>query len=587
MLAQRLPLRAAARAAGGARGGAPAAWFSDTGLLPAIAESVQRELGVWDATDVQRQAIPEVLKGEDIIFGSHTGSGKTLAYLLPAIQRQKLMEEELVVGMPKPYRPRILVIVPSRELCEQVADIAKDLSHVIKFSAMALTGGTKRSVQRRKLRDGVDLLVATPGRLKMLRDDHRLHLSEVHTVILDEVRAPIRARPSCRDPTLSSLSCAQVDTMVDAGFGAEIRAIMDSLNRRRERDGAAVQFVGVGATLTPRVQKRLQRLFPRARMLMSGSMLRASPTVAQRFVDHSGPNRYATLTQVLRDDPPTQEAQTLVFCNSADSARATQHTLREHGFVAASLHGEIPPAMRAQNYDAFVCRRANILVCTDIAARGLDLRAVDHVINFDFPRSSVDYVHRIGRTARCGSHGRVTSIVAKPDRPLARAIQVRRAPLGCAPYPPPQLTAFPTLSSSSCVHSGRPRPRSPSPRSRWTGRAALSRRRRRPSWRWTPARSWPRCRARPGTGGAPTQRTGAVPPRTLATATRSRGGSEGGGASTSVAPAPGARLLEAPVPGVLPLGAPALGGAAPGAAARPCSAAWAPRRRLAATRSSG
>lgn len=183
MLTRRLPLRAVARAAGGARG----AWFSDTGLLPTIAESVQRELGVWEATEVQRQAIPEVLKGEDIIFGSHTGSGKTLAYLLPAIQRQKLMEEELVVGMPKPYRPRMLVIVPSRELCEQVAEVAKDLSHVIKFSAMALTGGTKRSVQRRKLRDGVDLLVATPGRLQLLRDG-RLHLSEVHTVILDEVR---------------------------------------------------------------------------------------------------------------------------------------------------------------------------------------------------------------------------------------------------------------------------------------------------------------------------------------------------------------------------------------------------------------
>lgn len=394
-----LALRFAARARSAVAPGAAARRFHGLPLLPELRSAVD-ELMLEEATPIQGSVIPKLLAGEDVVFGSHTGSGKTLAYLLPLMQRLKEAEVQEQLGMPRPYRPRAAVLVPSRELCLQVTEVAKHLAHHAKCRVQALTGGQKKQLHKRALKAGLDMVVATPGRFMWHREQGHLMLSDLRALVVDEV-----------------------DTMLDDKFGVDVRALARALQRRAQEGGERCQFVLAGATFTPQLRRLLASLFPAASLVTTPSMHRPSSTLRERFVPYAGLNKYTQLLEVLRSLPPSDSRHTLVFCNTSDSCRATQHVLAQHGFGAASLHGEIPPHLRSQNFEAFVAGAANVLVCTDIAARGLDLARVDHVVNFDFPRNSVEYLHRAGRTARAGRPGTVTSVYTKQERALAHALQ--------------------------------------------------------------------------------------------------------------------------------------------------------------------
>ena len=374
------------------------------GLGDKLVEAVGA-MGLDAPTDAQRDAIPGVLNGEDVLFAAATGSGKTLAYLLPTIARLKAEEFNVdkLDELRRPNRPRALVLVPTRELAAQVQAVAKELSHHAKLSVRGAFGGSDGvGKQRNTLRKGgaYDLLIATPGRFEKLWDLGDVHLSKCSVVVVDEV-----------------------DTMLSQGFGAELEKVLRATTER-ERPATVVTTT---ATLTKAVRRAFGdlsereerwRFLPELRTVETRGLHKATDRCRLELVDVVGKDKLEELLVVLK-----KRQKCLIFCNTVNSCRAAEHFLSERNACETfSYHGELNSREREASLQAF--REGDgALVCTDLAARGLDIPDVDHVVMFDFPRNPVDYLHRAGRTARAGKSGKVTALVAKADRVLASAIQ--------------------------------------------------------------------------------------------------------------------------------------------------------------------
>lgn len=418
-------------------------------------------------TPVQRLAIPRLLglkkSGCGVTFAAATGSGKTLAYLLPVIQALKgqelLSTSSTARPVRVPKRPRALVMVPTRELATQIVGVLKTLSHHgAKVSSELVIGGDDYGRQRRRLEGRpVDVLVATPGRLVKHLDAGHVYLGSVTHLILDEV-----------------------DTMLEQGFQADVRRVLHPLlygpssrqqdSRLFELVDSAPKIILTTATLTNAVKRLLGDktakakrnykthnnndddegasteicLPPNMPVLEAPGLHRAVPTLQQIFVDVGSTDKLALLTDAIKSHSATTTTTTtntfasltLVFCNTVASCRAAEHALVEAGVQCLCYHGELNSLARADHLRTFREARVGVLVCTDMAARGLDVPAVDHVLMFDFPLNPLDYLHRAGRTARAGSthtnQGKVTALVAKRDKVLAKAIEdavVRGDPL--------------------------------------------------------------------------------------------------------------------------------------------------------------
>ena len=375
------------------------------GIGDKLVEAVDA-MGLDAPTDAQRDAIPGVLNGEDLLFAAETGSGKTLAYFLPTIAR--LTAEEFTVDkrdeLRRPNRPRALVLVPTRELAAQVQAVAKELSHHAKLSVRGAFGGSDGvGKQRNTLKKGgaYDLLIATPGRFEKLWDLGDVHLSKCSVVVVDEV-----------------------DTMLSQGFGAELEKVLRATTERENK----ATVVTTTATLTKAVRRAFGdrdsrderwRFLPELRTVETRGLHKATDRCRLELVDVVGKDKLEELLVVLKRAPE----KCLIFCNTVNSCRAAEHFLSERNACETfSYHGELNSREREASLQAF--REGDgALVCTDLAARGLDIPDVDHVVMFDFPRNPVDYLHRAGRTARAGKSGRVTALVAKADRVLASAIQ--------------------------------------------------------------------------------------------------------------------------------------------------------------------
>ncbi|KAA8491354.1 DEAD-box ATP-dependent RNA helicase 39 [Porphyridium purpureum] len=393
--------------------------------------------GVSRPSVIQARGIVPALAGASVIIGAATGSGKTLAYLLPIIQRIKNSEALQVLpndGMDAeddldsfmdgsaepatraraqraPRRPRAIIMLPTRELGQQVFEVAKQLSHFEKCRVVSLLGGASglKAQTDALARAPVDIVVTTSGRLLQHLEKNTIDLVETEVIVLDEV-----------------------DTMFDEGFGPELERVFGRL-RRRLRSGTQakemstdVQFIAVGATHPKAAEELYQVHFPNAKRI-NVDLHRTPKGLTQRFINVKPNEKTAELLSFLGNSASKaalRGGRMIMFTNSIESCRFVDHFLSEHGFSTSCMHGKIPAETRAANFQQFKSGVTQILVCTDIAARGLDNLAVDHVVMFDFPTTAVDYIHRAGRTARAGRAGLVTSLVTKKDERLAKVLEL-------------------------------------------------------------------------------------------------------------------------------------------------------------------
>ncbi|EEY56413.1 DEAD/DEAH box RNA helicase, putative [Phytophthora infestans T30-4] len=386
-----------------------AASFQDLGV-DARTVSGLKEMKITTPTGIQQKSIPAILARHDILCAAQTGTGKTLAYLVPVIEQilrkeaaKKLEREtkgptEVVLG-----RPSALVLLPSRELALQVASVAKQLSHSAKFASCTITSGERKSIQQKNTSRRLDLIIGTPGRVAKCISKGDFFVSCIDTVVVDEA-----------------------DTLFDAkmGFRKELDAVLGTIQASAAKRNQSLQMILAAATIRSPIDQILKKKFGELRVVSDDKIHKTPASIREEFVRVNPESKHSALREALHLHR-RRAAKTMIFCRNSASVRSTEHMLREHGFQdAVCLHGDMPPARRHDAIHAFTeDSNVNILVCTDLAARGLDVEAVKHVVMFDFPKSAVDYVHRAGRTGRAGEQGLVTSLVTKHDLTLAMSIE--------------------------------------------------------------------------------------------------------------------------------------------------------------------
>lgn len=342
--------------------------FASLGLSPALLRAV-RELGYHAPTAIQAAALPPILAGADVLALAQTGSGKTAAFALPLLQR--------LVAAPARPGPRALVLAPTRELAAQTAELLRELaSRLLHRPKVALAfGGVSINPQLMALRGGCDVMVATPGRLLDLLDHNGLTLAGVECLVLDEA-----------------------DRLLAAGFAEELQRVLAQVPARR-------QSLLFSATCPPAVQGLAEQLLREPVRL---TVEEAPPLITQRAFQLDRAQRLPALRQLLRDEP---WQRVLVFVASRYTAELVSDKLFAHGFKAGVLHGELSQGARRDVLAALKSGSVQVLVATDVAARGLHIEALDAVVNYELPRSAADYTHRIGRTGRAGAEGVAISFI--------------------------------------------------------------------------------------------------------------------------------------------------------------------------------
>ncbi|KAG7397806.1 hypothetical protein PHYBOEH_000187 [Phytophthora boehmeriae] len=368
-----------------------------------------KEMKITSPSGIQEKSIPVILAGNDVLCAAQTGTGKTLAYLVPVVEQilrkeQARLKEhktgpaEVVLG-----RPSALILLPSRELALQVSAVAKQLAHSAKFASCTITSGERKSIQQKNAARRLDLIIGTPGRVAKCISKGDFFVSRIDTVVVDEA-----------------------DTLFDAkmGFRKELDAVLGPIQASAAKRQQPLQMILAAATIRSPIDQVLKKKFGELRVVSDDNIHQTPISIREEFVRVVPESKHSALREALHLHKQ-RAAKTMIFCRNSASVRSTEHMLREHGFQdAVCLHGDMPPARRHDAIDAFTSdSNVNILVCTDLAARGLDVASVKHVVMFDFPKTAVDYVHRAGRTGRAGEQGLVTSLVTKHDLTLAMSIE--------------------------------------------------------------------------------------------------------------------------------------------------------------------
>jgi len=358
--------------------------FSDLGLAEPLVRALEAK-GYSTPTPIQAQAIPYVLEGRDLLGIAQTGTGKTAAFVLPSIQRLVDSGKRVL-----PTHCRMLVLAPTRELASQIAESARAYGKFSRMTVATVFGGTSINKNRQDMSRGVDILVATPGRLLDLIEQRFVSLNLIETLVLDEA-----------------------DQMLDLGFIHALRKIVKMVPRQR-------QTLFFSATM-PQSIRELADQFIKDPALVS---IKPAATTAERVEQFATlvnqAEKQALLTMTLRD--PAIE-RVLVFTRTKHGADRVVRLLGGNGIAANAIHGNKSQANRERALAAFKSGEVPVLVATDIAARGIDVSGVSHVINFELPNVPEQYVHRIGRTARAGKDGIAISFVADDERPYLRDIE--------------------------------------------------------------------------------------------------------------------------------------------------------------------
>jgi ATP-dependent RNA helicase RhlE len=353
--------------------------FETFNLHPSIMAGI-RKLGYTTPTPIQEKAIPPIMQGRDVIGLAQTGTGKTAAFVLPILQR--------LLSGPR-GRVRALVISPTRELAEQTYEAFTDLGAATGLQSIAIYGGVDMDLQTRRLRGGIDIVVACPGRLLDHLWKGNISLSGLEVLVIDEA-----------------------DRMFDMGFLPDVRNILRCIMGER-------QTLMFSATM-PADIRRLAR-----EVLRDPVTVQIGRTLPARTVSHAlypvPPHlKTALLREVLKK---TKTDSVLVFTRTKQRTEKLAQQLARAGFRVASLQGDMPQFRRQEALDGFRDGWYKILVATDIAARGLDVTRISHVINYDMPESTDDYIHRIGRTGRVNRNGDALTFVTKADAGRVRALE--------------------------------------------------------------------------------------------------------------------------------------------------------------------
>jgi superfamily II DNA/RNA helicase len=356
--------------------------FADIGLSDELLRALS-EAGYDAPTPIQAAAIPQVQMMRDIIAIAQTGTGKTASFVLPMI-------DVLANGRARARMPRSLILEPTRELAAQVAENFEKYGKYHKLSMALLIGGVQMGDQVKALEKGVDVLIATPGRLMDLFERGKILLTGCEMLVIDEA-----------------------DRMLDMGFIPDIENICTKLPTTR-------QTLLFSATMPPPIKKLADKFLSNPKYIEVARPATANVNIEQFLVNVTQMKKRDVLRNLLRTE---KVSNAIVFCNRKTTVRELNTSLQRHGFQSGEIHGDIDQASRQKQLEAFKNGEINLLVASDVAARGLDVKGVSHVFNFDAPWHPDDYVHRIGRTGRAGAKGKAFTFVTKADEEAIENIE--------------------------------------------------------------------------------------------------------------------------------------------------------------------
>ncbi|CAN5406128.1 hypothetical protein BH09PSE6_BH09PSE6_10580 [soil metagenome] len=366
--------------------------FDTLGLGSALLAAVART-GYTEATPVQARAIPLALEGHDLLVSSSTGSGKTAAFMLPALQKVLAAREAAKAGS-RSTGARVLVLTPTRELAQQVAKAASVYGSAVPgLKVCSVVGGMPYGLQLKMLRGPLDIVIATPGRLIDHIGNGKIDLSSIDMLILDEA-----------------------DRMLDMGFIEDIEAIAAATPAKRQTLMFSATFDGAAARLAARLTRDPQRIEVLA---AKGEAANSQITQRLHWADDTR-HKDALLDHLLRD---VEIDQAIIFTSTQRDADSLSERLESQGHVVASLHGGMPQGLRNKTLMRLRRGELRVLVATDVAARGIDVPTISHVINSGLPMNAEDYVHRIGRTGRAGRSGLAVTLANHNDAGMIRRIE--------------------------------------------------------------------------------------------------------------------------------------------------------------------
>lgn len=353
--------------------------FQKFNLSDSVVHGAQR-MGYVEPTSIQEQAIPTILQGKDLIASAQTGTGKTAAFSLPLLT---------LLGAEQGY-PRALILEPTRELALQVEEALRDFSFFSSLRVAVLYGGVGYGVQKKRLEEGVDIIVATPGRLLDLITQELVSLKEIEILVLDEV-----------------------DRMLDMGFLPDVRRIAEQCPKKR-------QTLLFSATIPDEIERLSSWCMDHPDKINIGERRSAAQSVTHAFYPVAVAQKFQLLQTLLEQ---TDFQSVLIFSRTKDGADRIARQLLQEKHTVAVLHSNRSQQERIDALDGFKNGRYQVMVATDIAARGIDIAGVSHVINYDVPQHAEDYVHRIGRTGRAAAIGDAFTIMTVEDLPHVKAIE--------------------------------------------------------------------------------------------------------------------------------------------------------------------